>query len=65
MDTPNEFKNGNKEITLRLPLDGSKSHIVFATKHKGKNAKNWYIDMNRSQALQLAKALELVAENLP
>ena len=65
MDTPNAFPNGNKEITLRLPLDGSKSHIVLVAKHKGKNAKNWYIDMNRSQALQLAKAIEVIAESLP
>ena len=65
MDTPNELPNGNKEIAVGVRLHGSESYIVLMSKHKGKNAKNRYIDMNRSQALQLAKAIELAAESLP
>ena len=66
MDTPNRFPNGGQEIVVRVAVlyDGE-SYIVFDVKGRGKNASNQYIDMNRSQALQLAKAIELIAASLP
>ena len=65
MDTPNEFPNGNMRVIVGVELHSGEPYIVLKSKHQGKSTKNRYIDMNRSQALQLARAIELVAESLP
>ena len=65
MDTPNQFRNGNMRITVGVTLHGSESYIFLKSKRQSDTAENRYIDMNRSQALQLARAIEVVAESLP
>ena len=59
------FPNGNKEITVGIAHYGTEPYIFLRSKRKGDTTKNRYIDLNRSQALQLAKAIEFIAESLP
>ena len=65
MDTPNQFKNGNMVITVGVTQHDDDAYLYLMSKsHIGKSRKR-FIDMTRSQALQLARAIEVVAESLP
>ena len=63
MDTINQFPNGTLEITVGVAQHGGESYLYLKSKKRG--GKTRFIDMNRSEALQLARAIEVVAESLP
>ena len=64
MDTPNQFPNGTMEITVGVAQHSGESYLYLKSKKQSGKVRR-VIDMERSQALQLARAIEVVALSLP
>ena len=63
MQHTNQFPNGALDITVGVAQHGGESYLYLMSKKRG--GRRRFIDMNRSEALQLVRAIEIVAESLP